>query len=167
MDQFGELATALKKIPGRVVIILLSCGSGSSINQIASADAAAQEEAFISEFIDTIAAHDEQIVIGGEGGEMPANGELMVANKFYVIATTRGGENGYYNNSKGSVLLRWMKDGVLETNKGGDNTITLAEMATYLKNRGNREALNTTDGIKYMHPQVYPSNSSFPLFMER
>lgn len=165
--KFGELATALKKIPGRVVIILLSCGSGSSINQIASADAAAQEEAFISEFIDTIAAHDEQIVIGGEGGEMPANGELMVANKFYVIATTRGGENGYYNNSKGSVLLRWMKDGVLETNKGGDNTITLAEMATYLKNRGNREALNTTDGIKYMHPQVYPSNSSFPLFVER
>ena len=57
--------------------------------------------------------------------------------------------------------------GLLLTIKGGDNTITLAEMATYLKNRGNREALNTTDGIKYMHPQVYPSNSSFPLFMER
>lgn len=165
--KMGELATALKKIPGRVVIILLSCGSGSSINKIASADAIAEEEAFISDFIDTIAAHDEQIVIGGgEGGEMPAHGELVVANKFYVIATARGGEFGYYNNTQGAVLLRWMKDAVLETNKGGDDTITLAEMETYLTNRGNREGLNTVDGTAYMHPQVYPSGSSFPLFKE-
>ena len=121
---FGELATALNKIKGRVVIILTSCGSGSSIDK--SAGENAQEEsfdgdAFMNEFIEAIKEVDSEITFmepAEEGDELAADGELKKANKFYVITAARGGENGIYATwNYGSFgytyLFQWLYNGVV------------------------------------------------------
>ena len=167
---FTELAKALKKIPGRVVIMLTSCGSGSSIDKVAAAGSETgmtDSQAFLADFIDAIKQEDELIVLS-EGAPvdfgdqlMPANGELLVAGKFYVIATTLGGESGWYNNRDGSMLMRWMSPGVMGADANGDRTVTLDEMSDYLTWKGDNTLIN---GKERMYPQVYPDNSNFPLF---
>jgi len=157
---FTELAKALKEIPGRVVIMLTSCGSGSSINKIAPEET----QAFLGSFIEAFKAQDEVIMPDEENPDgmlMPANGELMVDGKFYVIATALGGESGWYNNRDGSMLMRWMSPGVMGADTDTDGTVTLDEMADYLTWKGDTTLIN---GKERMYPQVYPDDSSFPLF---
>ena len=176
---FGELAAELKKIPGRIVIILTSCGSGSSISSALSRGrniCEFDEDGFMQGFIDEIARHDEKICIQkpASGGapadktmESPSTGELMVSNKFYVITAAHGGESGYYYQDGHTILLEWMNSGVMGADTNGDNTVTMAEMQTYLTDMGNSTQIATMNGYEYMHPQVYPDNSSFPLFIKR
>lgn len=168
MMTFGQLATALKRIPGRVVIMLTSCGSGSAINKIASSDGNTEMDAetYVEEFVNTFKEMDEEIVIeGDEDLEQPSHGELRVSGKFYVIATARGGESGWYNNSAGAMLFRWMEMGVddFTADINDNNVITLDEMGEWLDFCGDNITINRYD---YMYPQVYPNNSAFPLFVK-
>jgi len=129
---FQELANLLDDIPGRVVIVLLSCGSGSSIDRAAGArsvDDGFDGDAFASEFIRVISEHDKEITIveapKGNYAIMPATGELKKEGKFYVITAARGGESGIYsvfNYEENGItyeaggfshLIKWMYDGVV------------------------------------------------------
>ena len=165
---FSQLATALKRIPGRVVIMLCSCGSGSSINKIASSDGTMEMDVdtYLANFVKTFEDMDEEIIVEDvEDLEQPAHGELRVSGKFYVIATARGGESGWYNNSDGAMLFRWMEMGVddFTADANSNNVITLDEMGDWLTYCGQNITINRND---YMYPQVYPNNSAFPLFVK-
>ena len=169
---FSELAYELNKIPGKVVIFLASCGSGAAIAADADGEAVAfDEDEYIDEFIDVFAEMDKQYMATASVEE--AHGELRVPNKFYVVATCRPGESGFYVPGGYSVIIDWMYGGVVGTSGGymkadrnRDNTVTLAEMYTYLNGAGN-VPLRTSSGYAYMYPQVYPTGSSFPLFQLR
>lgn len=128
---FRELADMLDDIPGRVVIVLLSCGSGSSIDRAAGArsvDNGFDGDAFAREFIRVISEYDREIEIveapKSDYVIMPATGELKKEGKFYVITAARGGESGIYSvftdiNEGFSHLIKWMYDGVvMETEIG-------------------------------------------------
>ena len=168
---FEELALELKKIPGRVVIILTSCGSGSAIGNGSGDGDDFDEDMFMKDFIDVIAKHDEKIYVEqmkeDEEAEIPSTGELVVSNKFYVITAARGGENGYYYQDGHTILLEWMNQGVMEADADKNNTVTLGEMEKHLTRLGNTTPISTMDGYDYMHPQTYPDNSSFALFKKR
>ena len=174
---FGELAAELKKIPGRVVIILTSCGSGSAIgNAMRNGNNGDifDEDSFMQEFINVIAENDEKIYVSQNPSsavddtmELPSTGELAVSNKFYVITAARGGESGYYYQDGYTILLEWMNDGVMGADANRDGTVTLGEMQTHLTQLGNTVPVSTMNGAEYMHPQVYPNNSTFTLFKER
>lgn len=169
---FEELAVELKKIPGRVVIILTSCGSGSAIgNGMGGGEGDFDEDMFMNNFIDVICKYDEKLYVEQETeedeAEMPATGELVVSNKFYVITAARGGENGYYYQDGHTILLEWMNSGVMGADTDSNGTVTLGEMGIYLEDLGNRTQISTADGYDYMHPQIYPDNSTFALFKRR
>jgi len=195
------LATALEAIPGRVVIVLLSCGSGSSIDRTAGGEELTGDfdgDAYAKEFIKVISDHDKEITFVepvDANGEMPATGELKKSGKFYVIATARGGESGIYSvftaiNKGFSHMIKWMFNGVVKNISSNDlytmsnitgasitgsmpadsnsnNVVTLGEMETWLNSMSANNKF-TIDGATYqMRPQVYPSGSSFELFIKR
>ena len=120
---FSELADALDDIPGRIVTILLSCGSGASIDQPSGAGSTQMDEqAFTDAFISAIKARDRKISFNVPMEEMPATGELLKAGKFYVIASAANGENGVYVTMSSSTgekasfhyLTQWIYHGVVE-----------------------------------------------------
>ena len=156
---FGEYSTALQQIPGRVVIIMDSCGSGSSIGK--GAQSQAEIDAFNNAFIDAIEAVDEEITFADEN--TAKTGELCVANKFYVITAARGGESSWLG-SNGSYILIWIEEGLTRADTNSDGTITLAEMGTFLYNKGWSTTFN---GSYRMIPQIYPTGSTFPIFVDR
>jgi len=148
---FGELAEALVRIPGRIVILMDSCGSGSAIGKDTQSAATLISAAF--------AAADRE-ANGSKVGEFRRN-------KFYVITASRGGSDSYFNEELGSRLLIWMEEGISRGDADGNRIVTLAEMAAWLEQTGNDTPIETPKETVYMHPQVYPENSSFPLFVWR
>lgn len=181
----ADLATELKKIPGRVVIVLNACGSGLAINMSADdteMSMALDPQSFDAAVIEAFAAADEQIEwenddllieepVTGEtmvtalSDNTPMNGELCVSNKFYVITAARGTEYSWTNSANGAYLLQWMNSGLYNADTNGNKAVTLAEMGNYLEKKGKNTWITDKDNKKHrMIPQVYPANSSFVLF---
>lgn len=162
----SELANALKAVPGRVVVILDSCGSGAAIGK----NAPAASKSFASKAITAFANVDEQIVveeIREAEGDRPMDSEFVVANKFYVVAAAKAGTLGWSNNVNGSYLMQWINAGVMGADSDGDGKVVLRELQSYLTRRGNGTSFNYYGQIVHMLPQVYPTNSSFPIFQRR
>ena len=172
---FGELATELKKIPGRVVILMQSCGSGAALADAAGRaldlpdgfDEAAEMD---REILEAFANEDEKITlaeveVNADGTVVADTGEFRVSNKFYVITASRNGENSWRSTVNGSYLFQWIQAGLSGGDANGDGTITLSEMGSYLTQKGNSTSFYSGGRYYYQHPQTYPSGSAFPLFV--
>jgi len=120
---FQELAAELKKISGRVVVMLNSNGSGSAINKSADQTSA---------LIKAIAEVDEKLPADGDT-ILEKTGELQL-DKFYVIAAAAGGANNQFD-AIASYLPQYMEAAFLRNASGkwqgdanGDNTIPLGDI---------------------------------------
>lgn len=176
----GDLANALREIPGKIIILINACGSGAGVytedeRNAASAKGQAAARRFDQCVVDAFSQADPGIVIKAHdaSGVTQANtGELRVENKFYVLTAARYQENSYgYNGIDNySLFAKWLSDGIglhgkmkADANKNGQ--VSLNEMYKYIVKVGNRFPVVDREGhTHYQHVQVYPSNSSFVMF---
>ena len=85
-------------------------------------------------------------------------------NKFYVVTASNGFENSWGDPS-GSCLMERLDRALSRGDYNNDGTIDLRELDSFLQTTYS-EVINTIEGPAWMHPQVYPKNSSFPIFVK-
>lgn len=177
----SDLASALKAVPGKVIVIIETCGSGAAIyspgvseNSYNAVRNAATS--FDAEVIRAFSQADPGIRVrvpdrtNANGAPTPNTGELRVENKFYVLTASRyleeswGTENGPYN-----YFTKWLTDGIgtsgtmpADANTNGE--ATLSELFNYVANRGNNYPFELGGETFYQHVQVYPKNCDYGLF---
>ena len=155
----AELAECLDNIPGTVIVLLNSCGSGAAIYQNGAAGAG---DSFADDFnnaaVSAFAALDP----------VSNTGELR-KSKFYVLTAAAHQESAWGSNSLGySYFTFHFCQGVVDNkaaDANGDGKLTLGEMYDYTYPRVLAEGPFNDEGVSvYQHVQVYPENSGFVLF---
>ncbi len=160
---FQELADCLNQVPGKIIVFLGSCGSGSSIYE-ANGSAAGPEEsfdaaAFTASAIDAFAALDP----------VANTGELR-SSKFYVLTAAAHQEYSWgYSDNSCNYFTNFITKGCgsgkpADSNNNG--TITLGELYRYVYDNCVAKAHHLDDDPTdyYQHAQIYPENSSYALF---
>lgn len=162
----SELASALSKVPGRVIVLLDSCRSGAAIGK-GIADPMAAAEAFNQSVIDAFAAYDSTVYLNSE-----KSGELA-KSKFIVITACRGSENSstasltsgegcsvftyFFVNGCGTNYLTSDRLDTIPADNNGDSQITVSEIFNYTKT-------NASDFNSGQTAQYYASNQNEVLF---
>lgn len=160
----NELASALKKIPGKVIVVLDSCYGGNAIFK--DAEDEFNPEVYNQFVVDEFAMADSESIVVKDGDSTEKNGELR-NSKFLVLT---GGSKGEYTYESpisgifGGLFTRFFVDGAgcsfpggtykgkIPSDKNYDKKVTLAEMYSYTRNRVLR--------YQYQHVSCYPSGSS-------
>ena len=169
-----RLASWLKEVPGQVIVILDSCGSGAAIygatgNAAQSgSDATFAPGPFDGAVVNAFAAEDIDVVV-----QETNEGAFVVKNKFYVLTAAAYQEMCWTCDGKYSYFTKWLTEGIgtkgrmpADTNK--NKQTTLKELYTYIKKRGDSTKITDSKGTKYkQHVQVYPANSGFELFYRK
>ena len=171
---FATLASWLKNIPGEVIVILESCGSGSSIYS-----SAVEENGINSAFSNAAAvqaaSYNTSAVVSAASnafsGYSVNTGELRL-NKFYVLAAARYQEDswGYEQanpDDSYNCFTDWLIQGVGDASSSPadanhNGLITLTELFDYIRKENN--LYNGTYPAYQQHVQRYPVGSQYELF---
>ena len=174
--RFDELADLLSRVPGKVIVMCDSCGSGAAIyagtseqnRARAKAEAAALDAALVSAF----QSADPGLPVDANGnavfGDEANLGELRIANKFYVLTAARHNEMSWEDGTNG-MFTQWLADGVGESgrmpaDRNNDGAATLNELFRHVDSCGADEWFYDGQSHYQQHVQVYPKNSSFVVF---
>ena len=185
----GELAKALQAVPGKVIVLLESCGSGAAVyandssgvtDKKAMFEAAKQRaKAFDAAAIRAFANADTGVrvrVDASDSGDTRANtGEFRVDNKFYVLTASDYNElswgNEVYDADRSyNYFTLWLIQGIgvsgsMPADANNNGQTTLNELYQYISDVGDDYPFRPTDGgVYYQHVQVYPAKSNFVLF---
>ncbi len=183
----GELANALKAVPGKVIVILESCGSGAAVyangngatDRKAMFEAAKQRaKAFDAAAIRAFANADTSVrvrVDASDSGDTRANtGEFRVDNKFYVLTASDYKELSWGNEMSDAdrsynYFTLWLYEGIgvsgsMPADANNNGQTTLNELYRYISNVGDDYKFPYDGKIYYQHVQVYPTKSNFVLF---
>ncbi len=175
-----RLASWLKEVPGQVVVIIDSCGSGAAVYNSGedSGNAAANgngkgaladfsPEAFDRAVVSAFEAEDKGVMAPGVD-----EGAFVIRNKFYVLTAAAYQEACWTKGDKYSYFTKWLTDGVktkgsMPADTDKNKLTTLNELYRYIRKRGNKQQIESK-GVKYkQHVQVYPSNSGLELFYRK
>ena len=159
----GELAGWLKEVPGKVIVVLGSCGSGAAVIENGAvrfvSDTGYDADArFTETVVQVFADMDEALPAEGE---QPNTGEFR-ASKFYVLTAAShqesswGWEGGSNPHNIFPYHFAYGAMGSKPADANGNGTITLSEMYNYVYTMSLEEA--------DQHAMVYPENSSYALF---
>ena len=177
------LADALSKVPGKVIVILGSCGSGAAVysnGKPSQEDAEKAAKAFDQAVVKAFSKADPGIEVksvrsGIDSDGIQSNtGELRVENKFYVLTACdyrevswgMEGEEGAFN-----FFTLWLTQGIcnsgyMPADTNYDGQTTLNELYAYISKVGDNYAFPSGRfKVEYQHVQVYPSNSNYVLFI--
>lgn len=163
------LAEWLKEVPGQVIVIIDSCGSGAAIYGANSNSAPRGDafERFDAAVVNAFKARDEGVVVSNS-----AKGAFVVQNKFYVLTAAGYQEACYTKKGAYSYFTKWLTDGIAKKGKmpadaDKNKFTTLNELYKYIKKKGDNTSIQAK-GFKYrQHVQVYPSGSGFELFYRK
>ena len=181
---FHELASWLSAVPGKVIVVVESCGSGAAVYSTGETQNGLKpqalgveedetlDEQFTQSLIDAFAAYDETVRPAADG-PVANTGELRVANKFYVLTASRyqeyswGTESGPYN-----YFTKWLTEGVgtsgtlpADQSYGNqDGVVSLEELFSYISAVGDNHDFYDGYSIYYQHVQRYPQGSDYGLF---
>ena len=160
MLTLGELAGALRKVPGKVIILLSSCGSGGGIYKSASGDDF-DPDAFNLAVTTAFGAEDEYVPESGDDISSKT-GELR-KNKFYVITASGHKEYSWSINGRGSLFTmalvngsgynfdgRYFTSGRMAADSNGDNKLSMKEAYSYIRSKT----------LSSQHARAYPMYSS-------
>jgi hypothetical protein len=181
--RLSELRDLLLDVPGKVIVILESCGSGAAVYAKNGAASDGQRlaraaEAHNARVVDVFRSADPGVV---DGTYAANTGELRRANKFYVLTAAAYREESWgteditpgtkYGNN---YFALWLAEGVgksgdmpADKKYAGNNNgmVDLHELYRYISNVGDRTAMKREDHhYYYQHVQVYPANLRYPLF---
>ncbi len=162
---FKDLAAQLSKVPGKVIVMLDSCGSGGSVfskaingKRPASYTVCSDPGRFNQEAIAAFQAADMNIAgTGGAGGK---TGELR-KNKFYVLTACRYRTVSY--DADGGIFTKAFVrgagfhfykltaySGYMAADADRNNSLTLKEAYSYIKHKTEESQI----------PCIYPAGSS-------
>ena len=175
----SRLANWLCEVPGQVIVMIDSCGSGAAIYGAAgvsapalsgSDDGGANEidapafspEAFDQAVVDAFRDLDRGVLAPGQGA-------FVLDNKFFVLTASAYRETSWSLKNKYSYFTKWLTDGIKTKGKmpadGNKNKYTtLNELFNYLKKKCNAKTFHYRGASYKQHVQVYPANSAFELF---
>lgn len=185
---FSELAAALSKIKGKIIVLIDSCNSGSAIydgihdanSDDASDISVINTEDYIRKInhyaVDAFAAAEEELINKGDSffdSEDEANaGELRVS-KFYVLTASRHDEMSWSETNNGKdwhglftdTLMQGVGNGKTSpADNNKDKMITLDELFDYISNKADNHKFTNNNVPYYQHVQAYPMDSSYVLF---
>ena len=174
------LASWLKQVPGQVVVIIDSCGSGAAVynsnggpgDAVANASAKGASadfspEAFDEAVVNAFESEDKGVMAPGID-----EGAFVIRNKFYVLTASAYQEACWTKGDKYSYFTKWLTDGIktkgsMPADADKNKLTTLNELYKYIKKQGSKLEIEA-NGVKYkQHVQVYPSNSGFELFYRK
>ena len=180
-----DLANALNAVPGKVIVVLESCGAGAAVypnggnsNNDGKAlyeDIKRRATQFDEAVIRAFSGADPGIVVTLQPNDVQANtGEFRVDNKFYVLTASRyqelswGMETGKSETSYNYFTL-WLTQGIgtsgaMPADANSNNQTTLDELYRYISKVGDDYQFKTDGGVYYQHVQVYPADSDYVLF---
>ena len=178
----GELAEMLKAVPGKIVIIIDSCGSGAGVFDTQTEQNALRkaaegfDRAVVEAFAlaDTSVADDVLSTTAVKGEAAPNPGELRVPDKFYVLTASRYLEEAWGSeNEDCTYFTKWLVQGVgkkgrMKADKNRDGIATLVELYKYISKVGDDQGFDVgEDHLYYQHVQMYPKNSAFEVFKRK
>ena len=180
-----DLANALNAVPGKVIVVLESCGAGAAVypnggnsNNDGKAlyeDIKRRATQFDEAVIRAFSGADPGIVVTLQPNDVQANtGEFRVDNKFYVLTASRyqelswGMESGKSETSY-NYFTMWLTQGIgtsgaMPADANNNNQTTLDELYRYISKVGDDYQFRTDSGVYYQHVQVYPADSDYVLF---
>ena len=180
-----DLANALNAVPGKVIVILESCGAGAAVypnggnssndSKALYEDIKRRATQFDEAVIRAFSGADPGIVVRLQPNDVQANmGEFRVDNKFYVLTASRyqelswGMETGKSETSYNYFTL-WLTQGIgtsgaMPADANSNNQTTLDELYRYISKVGDDYQFKTDGGVYYQHVQVYPADSDYVLF---
>ncbi|MBR5342839.1 MAG: immunoglobulin domain-containing protein [Oscillospiraceae bacterium] len=160
----GELATCLKAVPGKVIVLLGSCGSGAAIYSSGgehsfAVDNSGESDAIFSEAVIRAFAEADEL--------QPNTGEFR-DSKFYVLTAAAHQESSWGQESDDpyNYFPYYFAAGAgsgFPADANGNGTITLSEMYDYVYDNAYGPYYDGSD-YYYQHAQVYPTGSSYALF---
>jgi len=169
-----ELRDCLIKVPGKVIVILESCGSGAAVHQKVRSNSGMDSLARAAETFDANAVEAFRSVDPGvvDGGLAANTGEFRVVNKFYVLTSCNYHEECYgipaYDFFSAWLIAGVGKSGNMPADQkyAGNNNgmVDLHELYRYISQVGDRNKIKYKGANYYQHVQVYPSDVRFPLF---
>ncbi|MDO4865942.1 MAG: Ig-like domain-containing protein [Clostridia bacterium] len=164
-----QLARWLNAIPGRVIVIIDACGSGSAVYN-AKAAGRFDGAAFDQSVVDAFSELDVGVMAPGDHDM----GAFVLTNKFFVLTSAADGEWGWSNAKKGHFFTQWLTAGVktkgkMPADSSKNKYLTLHELYKYTSKKANKTWIRSNeDGRRYkQHVQVYPANSGFELFYRK
>ena len=179
----SELAKWLSEVPGKVIVIISSCGSGGFIaenpaipksgDRMLAEAAQAFDPATFNKAIERafIGYDTESFEIFSKAGDLrDVRTSQSRENKFYVLTASRFQETAFLGR-----LVGWLTDGVgtsgsmpadVQYAGNRDGLLTLHEIYTYISKEGDNTPILSSEDKKYHYQHVccYPQNSSFVLF---
>ena len=180
-----DLANALNAVPGKVIVVLESCGAGAAVypnggnsNNDGKAlyeDIKRRATQFDEAVIRAFSGADPGIVVTLQPNDVQANtGEFRVDNKFYVLTASRyqelswGMESGKSETSY-NYFTMWLTQGIgtsgaMPADANSNNQTTLDELYRYISKVGDDYQFRTDSGVYYQHVQVYHADSDYVLF---
>lgn len=175
--RLNEVRDWLLAVPGKVIVLLDTCGSGAAVySKNGQGDSEAEHRA-CADFDAAVARAFAQADPGIVEGEIAANtGELRQSNKFYVLCSSRYREDSWaYTDSDkgGSYFTDWLVEGIGssgdmpadEKYSGNRNdAVDLYELFKYVSAVGDKFAIEFDGTDFYQHVQVYPSDTRYELF---
>lgn len=168
MLSLHQLAAWLNDVPGKVIVMIDSCGSGAAVygfNKGIEADF--DPEAFDQSVIDAFSGVDKGIYAPWDSDQ----GAFILTNKFYVMTASAYQEYSWCTN-KYSFFTKWVTDGVKTKGKmpadGNKNKFTtLNELFQYVRAKSDKQRFRNNGRLYMQHTQVYPANSEFQLFYRK
>ena len=180
-----DLANALNAVPGKVIVVLESCGAGAAVypnggnssndGKTLYEDIKRRATQFDEAVIRAFSGADPGIVVTLQPNDVQANtGEFRVDNKFYVLTASRyqelswGMESGKSETSY-NYFTMWLTQGIgtsgaMPADANSNNQTTLDELYRYISKVGDDYQFRTDGGVYYQHVQVYPADSDYVLF---
>lgn len=174
-----ELADELEAVPGEVIVVIESCGSGAAVYDPAHPEyqnsaSGLTADAIVNAFPDQKLDRTEDVIYiydeNGSGQIVQSRiGEFRVPDKFYVLCATR-----YLQDSWGTedipahnYFTQWLTDGVgtagrMPADADRSGVLTLNELFSYISSVGDNRQFGSYGDTQQV--QVYPAGSSYELF---
>ena len=170
-----DLANALNAVPGKVIVVLESCGAGAAVypnggnsNNDGKAlyeDIKRRATQFDEAVIRAFSGADPGIVVTLQPNDVQANtGEFRVDNKFYVLTASRyqelswGMESGKSETSY-NYFTMWLTQGIgtsgaMPADANSNNQTTLDELYRYISKVGDDYQFRTDSGVYYQFSAI-------------
>ncbi len=180
--RLSRLRDLLLQVPGKVIVMLGSCGSGAAVYARNGAVSNGQQlaraaETYNARVVDVFRSADPGVV---DSAYAANTGDLRRVNKFYVLTAAAYREESWgteditpgtkYGNN---YFTLWLADGVgksgdmpADSNYAGDRNgmVDLHELYRYIAGVGDHSPMTDRTYYYYQHVQVYPSEVRYTLF---
>jgi len=158
------LAAWLGEVPGQVVVLIDSCGSGAAIYSPMGTQAGFDPESFDSAVVDAFRDQDRAVMAPGMD-----RGAFLVQNKFFVLTSAAYRETGWSLKNKYSYFAKWLTDAIktkgrMPADADKNHVTTLNELYTYMRKKSDKKVFKYAGESYRQHVQVYPAGSGFELF---